>query len=406
MRKPIKKVLAALGGVAVLMTILGPAPATAERKSSPLEGEGEGLELIANIPYSGGTDMEFATIKGREYAFAGDAPSIGNDAGAVRVIDITNPAKPKVAATIPCSLYQADIQLSHDKKTLIVAADDNGGPDSCGLLGKMGFLTIDIKNPKKPKVLGFAVIGRGSHNVTAHPTKPYVYNSDSDLENTGEIEIWSIKNPRKPTLVSTVASLPHSPHDISFNKKGTLAVTAAVSHFDIYDTSDPESPTLLFTGQCPGCSITHDAKFSPDGKRIVVGDEGGGGLSYPCPGGALYFYDLMGTAEQPVPVLTGVYEPDEFVAVNAPGLGACTSHVFDFSDDGTKISISWYTAGTRYLDITSTTGPTVGGNGTGVKELGWFIPVDGDSWSSKFHKGPYIYSNDINRGFDVYKIAK
>lgn len=42
---------------------------------------------------------------------------------------------------------------------------------------------------------------------------------------------------------------------------------------------------------------------------------------------------------------------------------------------------------------------------TTVKELGWFIPEGEDPWSSKFHKGPYIYSNDILRGFDVYKIT-
>ena len=40
-----------------------------------------------------------------------------------------------------------------------------------------------------------------------------------------------------------------------------------------------------------------------------------------------------------------------------------------------------------------------------AEKSGWFIPKDGDSWSSKFHKGPYIYSNDINRGFDVYRIV-
>ena len=53
------------------------------------------------------------------------------------------------------------------------------------------------------------------------------------------------------------------------------------------------------------------------------------------------------------------------------------------------------------------TGATFGENTTGgVVELGWFIPQGGDSWSSKFHKGPYIYSNDIARGFDVLKITK
>jgi hypothetical protein len=394
--------------VGALATSAGAGPSHA-----PLAGEGAGLKLIANIKYTGGTDMEFATINGRDYAFAASAEGIGGTAdgkGAFRVIDVTNPAKPKVAGTLNCSFYQGDVQLSHDKKVALMAHDDFqvGGPNSCHAATQGGFMTIDIRNPRKPRALGYAQIARGSHNMTAHPTKPIVWNSDSDLEKKGEIQIWSIADPRKPKLLNTVDSLPHSPHDVGFNKKGTLAVTASVSHFDIWDTKNPAKPTLLFTGQCPGCSITHDAKFTPDGKRIIIGDEAGGGEPMACPGGALYIYDLNMQAGRPVPVLTGVYEPAEFGVVNVGIPGPCTSHVFDISDDGKKLAISWYTAGTRYLDISSAQGPTVGANAapTGIKELGWFIPEGGNSWSSKFHKGPYVFSNDINRGFDVYRIGK
>ena len=362
------------------------------------------MKIVANIGYPGGTDMEFFTQKGRDYALTGSAPGVGGAKfGAFRVIDVTNPAKPKLVSTVRCSFYQADIQISHDEKTALIAADRAGGPDACLGVGKLGFMTIDISNVRKPKPIGFADIPRGSHNVTTHPTKPYVYNSDSDLAKAGEIQIWSIKNPAKPVLVNTVRSIGHSPHDISFNKDGTRAVTAAVSHFDIFNTEDPENPTLMFEGQCPGCSITHDAKFTPNGKNIVIGDEGGGGDIYPCPGGALYFYDFSSGV---VPVLTGIYEPQELILAkdNQGGPQACTSHVFDFSADGKRISISWYSAGTRYLDISNMVGATVGENGNGVKELGWFQPDGGVSWSSKMYEGnKYVFSNDINRGFDVFQ---
>jgi hypothetical protein len=302
-------------------------------------------------------------------------------------------------------MSQMDIQISHDKKTVIMAADGAGGPDSCLMVGQAGFMTVDISNPLKPKAVGMAAIHRGSHNTTAHPTKPYVYNSDSDVGNPrGEIQIWSIKNPAKPVLVNTAMAVGHSPHDIAFNSDGTRAITAGVDNLELYDTTDPENPQLLSTFQCPGCSITHDAKFTPDDKGFVVGDEGGGGGTYPCPGGALYFYNLE---QDRIPVLTGIYEPNE-VGVAREGQttpGSCTSHVFDFDEDGSHLAISWYSAGTRYLDLTSKTGVTFGAQGTGgVKEAAWFIPDGSSSWSSKIHKGPYIYSNDINRGFDVYKI--
>lgn len=384
------------------------APPAVAGQNAPLKGEGEGLKIVANIGYEGGTDMEFATIKGRDYAFAGQAPGVGGaQEGALRVIDITKPEKPKVVGQLNCGLYQADIQISHDKKTLMMAADSAGGPQSCLAIGKLGFMTVDIRNPKKPKPIGFAEIGRGSHNITAHPKEPYVYNSDSDQAQVGNIEIWSIKNPAKPEKVSDFRVLTHSPHDISFSKDGERAVTAARTQFHILDTSDPENPELLSQMACPGCYLIHDAKFTPDGKWVIIGDEAAGGGAYPCPGGALYFYELQ-ELERPVPVLRGLYEPGEliFAREGQGGPAACTSHVYDISKDSKKLAISWYSAGTRYLDITEPGGLTYGADGNGATEEGWFKPEGGTSWSSKFFKGPYIYSNDTLRGFDVFKIEQ
>jgi hypothetical protein len=394
--------------LAVAATLAVSGIASAHRNAAPLKGKGQGLKLIANINYKGGTDMEPYSANGHDYMMVGSAPGVGgSQLGALRVIDVTNPEKPFIASQLNCSLYQSDIQINYDMKVLIMGADSTGGLGSCLMMGKLGFMTVDISNPLKPKPLGIAEIPRGSHNITAYPKGPYVYNSDSDLAKAGEMQIWSIKDPSKPKLVNTVTIVGHSPHDISFSKDGKLAVTASISHMDIFDTSDPVHPQLLYEGQCPGCSITHDAKFTPDGKRIIVGDEGGGGGTYPCPGGALYFYDVQGLPGHPVPVLTGAYEPQE-VAKTDNGPGGCTAHVFSISPDSKRVAISWYTAGTRYLDISQSTGTTVGPNGppTGVKELGWYEPVGGSSWSSKLFKGPYIYSDDEKRGFDVYKIEK
>ena len=372
--------------------------------SAAPQGRGEGLKLVANIPYLGGTDMELATIRGRDYAFAASAPHVGaSKRGAFRVIDITQPSDPRVVATLPCSLYQADVQLSHDLETAILAADAPGEDGSCLALGKGGFLTIDISNPRKPEVLGFADTG-GSHNTTAHPKLPLVYSSGSSFDPQTGIQIWSIEDPRNPRLVNVVPSLPESSHDLSFNADGTRMVTASYEHFDVYDTSDPESPSLLVSTQCPGCTGTHDAKFTPDGSTIVVGDEAGGGEAFPCPGGALYFYELV---DDRVPVLRGAYEPAEIgMARGGTTLAGCTSHVFDISDDGSHLAISWYSAGVRYLDISQMTGPTFGDmTASGVKEIGWFIGKNSLSWSAKFLEGDYIFANDVNRGFDVLRIS-
>ena len=407
------KLTLAFAAFSLLIAALGNVAMADERQrhTAPLEGEGENLKLIKNIPLgtcgtlkSGtGTDHENVEYGKKTYSFATSRCSLA-EGGGIYVIDVTVPEKAKVVTKIDCVVSQGDIQVSHDKKTLLIGHDSAGGPEACTGLGKTGFITVDISNPKKPNVVGHAT-GDGAHNMTAHPTKPFVYVSNSELAGSPRIQIWSIKNPAKPELLGDVPSVPHAPHDVSFNKKGTLAVTAAISHWDIFDTSDPANPTLVWTGQCPGCSITHDAKFTPDDKHILIGDEGGGGAPYACPGGAWYVYDF---SNPPVPVLTGVYEPANFIVNQAGGVDSCTSHVFEISEDSTKIAISWYTLGTRYLDISTAIGLTVGSNRTptGITECGWFVPEGSSSWSSKFTTDQkHITSNDIERGFDIYKIS-
>src|SRR5688572_9027137 len=207
-----RTLIASIAAVGLVAGALSVPAGAAQQNANPLKGEGVNMKIVANIPYASGSDMEFATIKGRDYAFAGSYAST-KDGGGLHIIDITTPAKPKEVAWLKCAVYQSDIQISHDQKTVIMAADAAGGPDSCLMVGKKGFMTVDISNPAKPKPIGVAEIPRGSHNVTAHPNKPYIYNSDSDVGNAqGEIQIWSIKDPKKPKLVNTVQALGHSPH--------------------------------------------------------------------------------------------------------------------------------------------------------------------------------------------------
>ena len=123
-------------------------PSASAKRPNKLEGKGEGLKLIANIPWEGGTDMEFATIKGRDYAFAGSEAGTTAKGGGLHVVDITNPAKPKEVAHLKCAMSQADIQISYDQKTLIMAADSAGGPEACLATTRLGFMTVDIRNPK------------------------------------------------------------------------------------------------------------------------------------------------------------------------------------------------------------------------------------------------------------------
>ncbi|HYP24687.1 MAG TPA: hypothetical protein VEV43_14040, partial [Actinomycetota bacterium] len=263
--------------------------------ASPIvaDAAGAGLEPVASVEYPDGMHLAVTRIKGRDYVFA--SASTVTPGGGIRVFDVTKPARPKIVATIPCSGGQGFLDVSHDRKTLIVGEGRAHPADPCMPGEAMGIYTVDISNPRKPKPLGYALADRAAHHLDAHPTKPFVYVAHGDPALTaadafGAYEVWSIANPAKPRLVTTAKVTGyHGPHDIAFNADGTRAVASSMSAIQVLDTSDPADPKELQVLQCPGCSHNHEAHVTPDQKHVVVSDETTGGIVSPCPLGALYF---------------------------------------------------------------------------------------------------------------------
>ncbi|MDQ3967488.1 MAG: hypothetical protein M3275_03730 [Thermoproteota archaeon] len=391
------------------------------------------IEFVKNIAYPNGSDIEFGEFtvtkldengtpvcrtdaegncevdedgnivyetEQRDYAFAGahDNPS------SVRIVDITDPEEAFVAATIPCNLYQADVQVRVDLGLLLIAQDRN--TNACGFGNSQGFAIFDVSDPRSPEFLSVfkstravAVSGAGGgHNVTFHPTEPLVYISDSDVLNTslGQIPVVDVSDPRNPKLVTTFEFNTHSPHDITFNAKGDRAYTSSITHSDILDTSDPRNPKLISSVQDQSINIHHQTDPTPDGKFMIISDELAGAAAGPvCPGGGLHIYDISNEA---APVKTGVFFPQH--VTTAPQL--CTAHVFRINPDGRSLTIGWYNGGTRVVDITHP-------RGAGFTEIASMIPTGlggntavANSWASKMYKG-YIYSNDRNRGLDIMR---
>ncbi|MEA2517428.1 MAG: hypothetical protein QOG16_1266 [Actinomycetota bacterium] len=396
---------------AILAVVFVAAVFVPEAPVRAAEGVGSGLKLVAEIPFRDGSHMEMATIKGRDYAFVSQVDGL---ASILHIIDITDPTHPNEVAASPCTGYQGNVQLSYDKKTLVVGIDDDitgnqSAPQtSCPkqAASNAGFITIDISNPKKPRPLAFTDVPGGSHSIATHPTKPFVYSGEGFPEAPGQMTVWSIKDPAKPKLVTTLDTGAHSPHDLAFNSDGSMMATANVVNVHLMDTTDPADPKIVATTQCPGCLHAHEARFTPDSKRLIVNDE------YPaspaCPGGFMYFYDVTKSGSTYGLDLTGTYtiaERGQTPSGGAPTL--CTPHIFDISDDGSRVSAAWHEGGLRYLDISESAGVTSGAEQLvpgGVKELGWYSNPGGDVFSTKLFKGPYLYAVDLYVGFQVFKI--
>ena len=96
----------------------------------------------------------------------------------------------------------------------------------------------------------------------------------------------------------------------------------------------------------------------------------------------------------------------------------CTSHVLRMYPRQKMMTIAWYAQGVRVLDISGLADAAADplasplslafGDGVGMKEIGYYTMPDSDSWSFKTNKirrdgSFYGYSNDLVRGFDVFR---
>ncbi len=401
-------------------------------RSAPEQWRSPNVSHVAQLQWreggtQNGTDLEFATIGGRDYAFAGTYHK------GMQVIDITNPRRPSRVGVFDCGLAQGDVQVWQQGARWLASYTADNGYGSGGTCyrklgvsrGTTGTFIADVTDPTAPKAIGFIPIILGSHNATIHPGGRFLYNSDSELPGRGQVEIWDLANPAKPKPMRTLDlfpptaatnDAPSSPHDITFNATGTRAYVAALTYTVVVDTSIPASPTILGYIADPAITLHHQADpiefATPAGPLtfLVVTDELGGGAENVCPGGGLHIYNVSGPLEM-APVKVGAFFAP---FAGASPARACTSHVLRVHPDQQLMTIGWYGLGSRVLDISGLIGisagidETTGSVQAGIREVGFFRFADSDTWTAKTNRiAPdgsfFLFANDHERGLDVFR---
>ena len=415
--------------VTALAIGLGPASAAAPRSSANLE------LMAASIPGAGGTDIEFFSRTLSTYRDATgaeitpEAPVerhfalVGNQVLGAKIVDITMPEQPYAVSGLPtCKIGQGDPQVTKDGMLAAIAYQTSG---SCKThLGKTvpkGSAMVDLADVYNPLVIGSAPETAGSHNNSIHPSGKFLYISTSGASST--IPVYDISDPTAPKRIQLFSGA-GGPHDIRFSADGKRAYTAGPGRsFAILNTENPAAPSIIATITAP-TTIGHDVLLSPDGRFLFAGEELNGGSTAPCPGGAIFVYDM---ADEKNPKLLGAAEAgggpvtSRQLTEAGPGpasVGGCTSHVMDLNPDGKSLTIGWYTLGTRVFSFSSfynadgtpkssgVIAAAWGDLGVGLVETGYMIPEGANTWSAKqYSKVPgYIFSDDLKLGLYVTKI--
>lgn len=415
-------------------------------------GIAENMEFVANRTYDvvdgatrgmAGTDIEFARIGGRDYAFA------GTYFNGLQILDISDPTKPVKVAVYDCKILQGDVQVFKQGERVLATytADstfkDLGAASRCGKdlgieAGQLGSVILDVTNPATPTSVGFAEVTEGSHNMTVHPSGKYLYNSNSDLlartplgpatttSTDPNIAIFDISSPKSPRLVQKFPldyiplSLGSESHDITFSADGTRAYSAALSQTLILDTTDPENPEQIAQILDPTVQVSHGADpitlKKEDGSErtlLLISDEqAGAATGTNCPGGGVHIYDVTGELESS-PRKLGTW----FIGETKPSTATCTAHVFRMHGDQGLFTIAWYDQGVRVVDVAALAEEPipsmpwiVSGDGHGIKEIGRYTFDDHNTWSFKTNMiatdgSFYGFGNDLGRGLDVYRFT-
>jgi hypothetical protein len=393
----------------------------------------DNLSLIANLPKQGAFAPESAFNS--DLAFKGQYAFAGNYNGFM-VYDIHHPAQPKVVAQVVCPGSQNDISVW--RNLLILSVDSSRSDDSCNSTSLAattkeaweGIRVFDITDPAQPQYVAAVETACGSHTHTLAPDATgrnlYVYvssyNPSVDFPDCqpphDRISIVKVPQgaPETASLAATPVLFPDGGmppggysrettgcHDITAYPQRNIAAGACMGNGILMDITDRTNPVVTEeVSDTENFAFWHSATFSNDGRKVVFTDELGGGGGPTCnpsigPNrGADGIYDIVdGNLE-----FRSYYKIGRTQTNNEN----CVAHNGSLIPvQGSDLMVqAWYQGGISVFDFSDSSNP---------QEIAWFDrgPLSeerlilGGSWSAYWYNG-YIYSNDIQKGFDVLKL--
>jgi hypothetical protein len=306
------------------------------------------LELLSSLakpegffnPQNPG-DSRFANT---DLAFRGDYAFVGNYNG-FNVYDISDPAEPRLRASVICPGGQGDISVYGD--LLFLSVQEVRSRLDCGAQGTgepvdperfRGIRIFNISDVDNPLQVAAVQTCRGSHTHTLvtdpnDDTNLYVYVSGTspvrppaELDGCSDVQspedpntsYWSIAVVQVPLNSPQEARVVNEPrvfgdpetgeiaalwpggdhgegtqttratnmcHDITAYPEIGLAAGACSGNGLLFDISDPVHPVRIDEVTDPNFAYWHSATFNNDGSAVVFTDEWGGGRGARCQAG-------------------------------------------------------------------------------------------------------------------------
>ncbi len=393
-----KRILLSLAVVSSAALVPGVAQSQAEIVKS------DNVKELGQNAYIGGTEL---ATDGGKYLISGAMNGETNrnqipENGGMHIMDISKGGKPREVGFLACPGNDNDVEFVRPGLAIMGFATNQ-----CAPAAGNGMVTVDVKNPAKPRILGMVNTGK-NHTFKPVPGTNYVYTAGGGLAGgTGAgPAIVDISDPSRPKVVAKGQTLTMDCHDISFYVKGDTrlgfcAGAIGTGEVQIWDISDAESPALLGKIVNPAIQYSHYAVASADGQLLAIDDEAF--AAHECntgasPTGRVWIYDISNPA---MPLLQSSFAPprggDGTANVGTyPGWvdSWCLSHGLDWSPKGRNLAVTWFTGGWSVLNLDDPLAP---------KEAAYYQAENSATYSVLW-AGKYLYSNDMHRGTEGFLI--
>lgn len=374
---------------------LSPAGAAEEVEKS------DNVKSIARDKYVGGTEL----ASDGKYLFTGSLDGETNRGedktqGGMRIYNTKG--KFKRLSFLNCPGNDNDVEVV--KRGLAIMGF---AANQCAPAAGNGFVTIDYKNPKKPKIIGMVNTGK-NHTFKPVTGTDYVYTAGGGLSGgTGAgPAIVDVSNPSKPEVVGKGDTYTMDCHDISFwvskdneQRLGFCAGAIGTGEVQIWNVDDPLEPTLISKIVNPVIQYSHYAVASSDGQYLAIDDEAF--ALHECvtgqtPTGRVWFYDISNPLT-PIPIgsFAAPRGGDDVPIGHLVGWvdSWCLSHGLDWQPGTHNLAVTWFTGGWSVLNV----------DGNVPEELAYFQAEDSATYSVLWHQGN-LYANDMHRGVEGFKV--
>jgi hypothetical protein len=396
------------------------------------------VDLVANRPGTAG-------ISG---CFLRSAPLfVTSGLESVRVFDVSDPADPTQVGMLPNALFENEAMNCGERKkkegirrfTLIGVDAVQASPSDPQHVNVGGneLVVVDVTDPAAPRIAGRAPATTSTHTVACIDETDCRYAYSAGDSGSGSFSIFDLTDLTAPVEVDSDPATPGtqpfaSPtagHKWNFDAAG-YGTHTGWDGSAVFDVSTPTSPRLVTTTGAAGRGedpahpgwndFIHHNSFRPNatafradappsfanGNVLLVTEEDYEQVDCAQAGSFQTWWvkRLDGTPDAIVPL--DKVELADLGSFPLPAYAFCSAHWFDYHPSGI-VAVGFYGGGTQLVDVRDARDLKPFGHATwGASEVwdSYWVPVYNKSGVRTSRSTDLVYSVDLVRGLDVYRV--